>query len=233
MVHDSVIAAFHAEGFTGFTTLPGCVRFRDGTLVEEYKQLVVTGWGGFASPQPGMHIKKDCPECGRKKLSHDAADPLVLAHRAGFQFRHYAGMAQQLLPSRTGASARRRGRNHGSVGETGMNAIVAELLRQFQTGGASIETLSRCLDACTGGKIQRVDLLPLEGPLCQRWQSLRQTLELLQGDPAAVEWRMEDEYRPARVETEYVVQLMGHIPFGVVGRWPPPIWRTGSSFQLS
>jgi len=63
VVHDRLIAALKAEGFSGYSLRPATVRFRDGSLSHDYKRLLVTGWGGLASPESGVGLAWACPGC--------------------------------------------------------------------------------------------------------------------------------------------------------------------------
>jgi hypothetical protein len=57
------------HGLTGFVLRPAKVRFRDGLVSEEYRQLVVTGWGGIARPESGIHLLEACAGCLHKTYS--------------------------------------------------------------------------------------------------------------------------------------------------------------------
>src|SRR5262245_60326480 len=47
VVHNSITAEFRNREFTGYQLRPATVRFRDGTVSQEYSELLVTGWAGI------------------------------------------------------------------------------------------------------------------------------------------------------------------------------------------
>ena len=63
LVHEKLIAELDAMGATGYRLKPGSVRFRDGSVSNEYRELVVTGWGGVASPESGLKPIERCLDC--------------------------------------------------------------------------------------------------------------------------------------------------------------------------
>jgi hypothetical protein len=63
IIHDRLVENLRSEGFTGHALRPATVRFRDGALSDEYKRLLVTGWGGMARPESGIRLKHACPGC--------------------------------------------------------------------------------------------------------------------------------------------------------------------------
>jgi len=63
VAHDRFVARMQSEGFSGYSLRPATVRFRDGSLSNEYKRLLVTGWGGLARPESGVRLAKACPGC--------------------------------------------------------------------------------------------------------------------------------------------------------------------------
>jgi hypothetical protein len=63
LIHEKLIAELEAIGATGYRLKPGSVRFRDGSISNEYRQLVVTGWGGIASPDSGLKPIERCLDC--------------------------------------------------------------------------------------------------------------------------------------------------------------------------
>jgi hypothetical protein len=63
VVHDRLAESLKSEGFSGYSLRPATVRFRDGSLSDEYKRLLVTGWGGMARPESGIRLKHACPGC--------------------------------------------------------------------------------------------------------------------------------------------------------------------------
>src|SRR6185369_4609749 len=50
LIHEKLIAELDSIGATGYRLRPGIVQFRGGSVTHEYRELVVTGWGGVASP---------------------------------------------------------------------------------------------------------------------------------------------------------------------------------------
>ncbi len=69
VVHESLLAEFDRRGFTGYRLLPSTVRFRDGSVSSEYRELVVVGWGGHARPESGIRLREECPGCLRREYS--------------------------------------------------------------------------------------------------------------------------------------------------------------------
>jgi hypothetical protein len=62
--HD-LVHRFKKEGFNGLELVDATVRFRGGEVErDEYKEVVVTGWGGRARPESGIHLVRHCPGCG-------------------------------------------------------------------------------------------------------------------------------------------------------------------------
>ena len=45
------------------------MRFRDGSKSTEYRELVVTGWAGIASPESGVQLEYSCTGCPYMKYS--------------------------------------------------------------------------------------------------------------------------------------------------------------------
>lgn len=68
-VHQSVIEQFDRQGLTGFRTKPATVTFLDGATSDEYREFIVTGWAGVASPESGVHVVASCPGCKWKNYS--------------------------------------------------------------------------------------------------------------------------------------------------------------------
>jgi hypothetical protein len=68
-IHESILAEFEKESFTGYRVKPATVRFQDGTVSEEYHEFIVTGWAGVMSPESGVHVVKSCPGCHWKVYS--------------------------------------------------------------------------------------------------------------------------------------------------------------------
>jgi hypothetical protein len=69
VVHEKVLEGFNREGFTGYRVNPAKVRFRDGSISTEYREFIVTGWAGIATPQSGVRLLKSCSACPRKEYS--------------------------------------------------------------------------------------------------------------------------------------------------------------------
>jgi hypothetical protein len=68
-VHQLVLDEIQKEGFTGFRLRPAIVRFKDGSISNEYQELVVTGWAGVVSLESGMRLKYSCPVCQYRSYS--------------------------------------------------------------------------------------------------------------------------------------------------------------------
>jgi hypothetical protein len=69
VVHERLLADFEREGFSGYRTYPGSVRFRDGSVSEEYRRFIVAGWAGIASPESGVRLIDSCSGCMNKTYS--------------------------------------------------------------------------------------------------------------------------------------------------------------------
>lgn len=69
VVHESLLAEYQKQGFTGYRTRPAIIQFRDGSTSNEYQEFIVTGWGGMATPESGVHVDKSCPACHWKHYS--------------------------------------------------------------------------------------------------------------------------------------------------------------------
>jgi hypothetical protein len=80
MLSPKVLQLFRRHGVTGFETRPVKVSFPEEIEIElpppDLHELVVTGWGGLASPRAGVELVKWCPACGATKFS--IADPSQL-----------------------------------------------------------------------------------------------------------------------------------------------------------
>jgi hypothetical protein len=63
LVHQSLIAEFERQGLTGFRVRPATIRFPDGRVSKDYKELVVVGCGGTATPESGVRLVEGCPGC--------------------------------------------------------------------------------------------------------------------------------------------------------------------------
>jgi hypothetical protein len=68
-IHQQILDEFKSEGFTGYRTMPATVRFRDGSVSNEYYEFLVTGWAGMVSQDSGVHLVKSCPACCWKEYS--------------------------------------------------------------------------------------------------------------------------------------------------------------------
>jgi hypothetical protein len=66
---ESLVSEFNAMGLTGYRLKPASVRFRDGRLSEEYRELVVVGWAGIASAESGIQVVRTCASCLYKEYS--------------------------------------------------------------------------------------------------------------------------------------------------------------------
>lgn len=69
VIHQDVLEEFEDQRFTGFRTEPAVVRFRDGSISEEYREFIITGWAGIAKPESGVKIRQDCPACHWKNYT--------------------------------------------------------------------------------------------------------------------------------------------------------------------
>ena len=63
LIHDELVAELEAIGATGYRLKPGSVRFRDGRVSKEYRELVITGWAGVARPESWLKPIQRCPNC--------------------------------------------------------------------------------------------------------------------------------------------------------------------------
>jgi len=68
-VHERVLEGFERQGFTGYRSKQALVRFRDATESTEYREFVVTGWAGIASPESGVQLVCSCRACHYKAYS--------------------------------------------------------------------------------------------------------------------------------------------------------------------
>lgn len=68
-IHEKTLDGFEKGGFTGYRVRPATVRFRDGATSTEYREFIVTGWAGVASPESGVHLVESCPACLRKEYT--------------------------------------------------------------------------------------------------------------------------------------------------------------------
>lgn len=69
LMHESLLAEFERRGFTGYRPLPAKVRFRDGSLSNQYREFIVTGWAGAAHVDSGIRLVEVCPACGSQTYS--------------------------------------------------------------------------------------------------------------------------------------------------------------------
>lgn len=73
MIQQRVLDLFRQAGFTGFEVKPVKARFRGkSTRVPPVLwELIVTGWGGMAPPESGIHLleEKSCKVCGHLRYS--------------------------------------------------------------------------------------------------------------------------------------------------------------------
>ena len=69
VVHERLLAQFEQQGFTGFRVRQATVRFRDGTMSREYRELIVTGWAGIARTESGVRVVESCSACHYKRYS--------------------------------------------------------------------------------------------------------------------------------------------------------------------
>jgi len=69
VVHEQLAVQMTSAGLSGFSLRPARVRFRDGSVTQEYKRLLVTGWGGVAHPESGIKLVKACRGCLLKSYS--------------------------------------------------------------------------------------------------------------------------------------------------------------------
>ena len=69
LVHEELLAEMEKLGFTGYRSRPATVSYRDGSVSTGYRELIVTGWAGVASPESGVRVAKSCPACRWKKYT--------------------------------------------------------------------------------------------------------------------------------------------------------------------
>jgi hypothetical protein len=69
LTHESLLAEFAQQRFTGYRSQPATLRFRDGSISREYHEFIVTGWAGLAAKESGVRVVKGCPACHWKKYS--------------------------------------------------------------------------------------------------------------------------------------------------------------------
>ena len=68
-IHESLLEEFDKEGFTGYRVKPAKIRFRDGSEATDYREFIVTGWAGRASPESGVQLVQSCAGCSHKEYS--------------------------------------------------------------------------------------------------------------------------------------------------------------------
>lgn len=65
LLSEQVIEAIDSAGLSGASYRPAEVLDRRGTpIARRYKELVVTGWAGFADVASGVRLIESCPGCG-------------------------------------------------------------------------------------------------------------------------------------------------------------------------
>lgn len=71
LIQDHVLKLFRQEGFTGFEVKPVTVKTKKGIINPPLTlwEVVLTGWGGMASPESGIKLIKHCSACGILKYS--------------------------------------------------------------------------------------------------------------------------------------------------------------------
>jgi hypothetical protein len=69
VLHESLLGEFEHQRFTGYRVKPATVRFRDGSTSIEYREFIVTGWAGIASPESGVRVDMSCQGCHWKHYS--------------------------------------------------------------------------------------------------------------------------------------------------------------------
>ncbi|HET9408154.1 MAG TPA: hypothetical protein VFO39_13020 [Candidatus Sulfotelmatobacter sp.] len=69
VIHQRLLEEFAKREFSGYRLRPATVRFRDGAISKDYRELVVTGWAGVARPESGIRIVKSCRVCHWKNYS--------------------------------------------------------------------------------------------------------------------------------------------------------------------
>src|SRR5437867_3898871 len=63
VVQEELLSEFRCNDLTGYRARSATVVFADGTPVRNYRELIVTGWAGVASPESGIRVIKRCPKC--------------------------------------------------------------------------------------------------------------------------------------------------------------------------
>jgi hypothetical protein len=69
VIHTKLLADFEQKGFKGYRILPASVRFKDGSVSNDYHEFIVTGWAGMAKPESGIQLLEECPGCSWKRYS--------------------------------------------------------------------------------------------------------------------------------------------------------------------
>ena len=67
LVRPEVYSELIRSGFTGFTSRS--VMRVDGKIPCSQLELVISGWGGYASPDSGVRLTKSCDSCGLRIYS--------------------------------------------------------------------------------------------------------------------------------------------------------------------
>ncbi len=66
LIRSDFLERLVSEGFTGFVTRQALVEFPNATVCRDYRELLVTGWGGVARRESGIRLKSECPYCGSR-----------------------------------------------------------------------------------------------------------------------------------------------------------------------
>jgi hypothetical protein len=79
LISDRLARSLHRWGATGYKTNPVVITSRQSKPRQDYRELVVTGWGGVARPEAGVRLLESCPACGQLYYSgvqswHDLID---------------------------------------------------------------------------------------------------------------------------------------------------------------
>jgi hypothetical protein len=69
VLHKRLVTEFSRHKLTGYRLREATIRFRDGVVSSDYRELVVTGWAGVARPESGVRVLKSCPACRWKKYT--------------------------------------------------------------------------------------------------------------------------------------------------------------------
>jgi len=70
LIQDSVQRVFREEGLRGYELKPVRMYLNDVSIsTPTFWELVVTGWGGVASPESGVRLVSECPYCRHRVYS--------------------------------------------------------------------------------------------------------------------------------------------------------------------